>query len=143
MTKKQLTEFLRTKWQIKIVGPAIYQPTYEDIADALIREGYVEVEDLQTTIDNLAKVLGMESATLPHFNVSNYDETIPENLREKFYEDYPLLKKVYDLALKTYKLDGYEVPADGGPAIPPANSPIEVDHSGAAHFKQAHPMGAH
>lgn len=47
MTKKQLTEFLRTKWQIKIVGPAIYQPTYEDIADALIKEGFVKVDEPQ------------------------------------------------------------------------------------------------
>lgn len=77
-------------------------------------------EDLQTTIDNLGKLLGMESATLPHFNVSTYDENIPERLREKFYADYPLLKKVYDLALNTYKLGGYEFPSDGGPAIAPA-----------------------
>ena len=81
-------------------------------------------EDLQTTIDNLGKVLGKESATLPHVNVSTYDENIPEQLREKFYADYPLLKKVYDLAVRTYKLDGYEFPADGGPAIPPVSTPL-------------------
>jgi len=100
-------------------------------------------EDLQTTIDNLAKVLGKESATLPHFNVSKYDENIPEHLREKFYEDYPLLKKVYDLALNTYKLEGYEIPADGSPAIPPLNISSQAEHNGAAQMGQAHRVDAH
>ncbi|MGB1931218.1 MAG: hypothetical protein ACPHO8_18070, partial [Mariniblastus sp.] len=76
-------------------------------------------EDLQTTIDNLGRVLGKASASLPHVNVSTYDEPIPERLREGFYADYPLLKKVYDLAVDTYRLDGYRFPGEGIPAIPP------------------------
>ncbi len=76
-------------------------------------------EDLQTTIDHLAKVLGMESAALPHVNISTYDENIPEHMRERFYADYPLLKRIYDLAKNTYRLDGYHFPADGKPAISP------------------------
>lgn len=76
-------------------------------------------EDLQTSIDNLAKLLGKPSTTLPHFNVSTYDEKIPSHLRERFYRDYPLLKKVYDLAVETYRLDGYTFPSGGGPAIAP------------------------
>ncbi|NKB41221.1 MAG: hypothetical protein GKR86_09285, partial [Ilumatobacter sp.] len=67
-------------------------------------------EDLQTTIDNLGRVLGKASASLPHVNVSTYDEPIPERLREGFYADYPLLKKVYDLAVDTYRLEGYRFP---------------------------------
>lgn len=59
-------------------------------------------EDLQTSIDNLATILGKESMALPFINVSKYDEQVPGNLREAFYEDYPLLKKIYDLALRTY-----------------------------------------
>ena len=76
-------------------------------------------EDLQTTIDNLGRVLGKASASLPHVNVSTYDEPIPERLREGFYADYPLLKKVYDLAVDTYRLEGYSFPGEGMPAIPP------------------------
>lgn len=59
-------------------------------------------EDLQVSIDNLARILGKRSMTLARINVSTYDEQIPGHLREKFYYDYPLLKKVYDLALETY-----------------------------------------
>jgi hypothetical protein len=65
---------------------------------------------------------------LPHFNVSTYDENIPEHLREQFYLDYPLLKKVYDLALSTYKLEGYEFPEDGSPAIPPGSNSAATSH---------------
>ncbi len=79
-------------------------------------------EDLQTSIDNLAKLLGKDSTTLPHVNVSTYDENIPTHLRDRFYGDYPLLKEIYDLALQTYRLDGYEFPADGSPAIAPQES---------------------
>ena len=60
-------------------------------------------EDLQTTIDNLGKILGKESAVLPHINVSKYDEMVPEHLRKKFYHDYPLLKRIYDFALENYQ----------------------------------------
>lgn len=60
-------------------------------------------EDLQTTIDNLGKVLGKKSAHLPHINVSQYDEPVPEHLRAKFYHDYPLLKRVYDFAVANYQ----------------------------------------
>jgi hypothetical protein len=90
-------------------------------------------EDLQTSIDNLARLLGKPSTILPHFNVSNYDEKIPNQLREKFYEDYPLLKKVYDLAVGTYQLEGYEFPENELP-VPPARAsvltgPKSVSHS--------------
>jgi hypothetical protein len=81
-------------------------------------------EDLQTTIDNLGRVLGKASASLPHVNVSTYDEPIPERLREGFYADYPLLKKVYDLAVDTYRLEGYSFPGEGSPAIPPGRSEV-------------------
>ena len=84
-------------------------------------------EDLQTSIDKLAKIVGKPSTKLPHFNVSTYDEKIPHHLREKFYEDYPLLKRVYDLAVRTYKLDGYQFPAGGGPAIAPESNLLEMN----------------
>ena len=79
---------------------------------------------MQTTIDNLGRVLGKASASLPHVNVSTYDEPIPERLRERFYADYPLLKKVYDLAVDTYRLEGYRFPGEGMPAIPPGGTGV-------------------
>ena len=95
-------------------------------------------EDLQTTIDNLGKVLGKPSAKLPHFNVSTYDENIPEHLREQFYEDYPLLKKVYDFGVANYQLEGYEFPADGSPAIPPKMIKLKPHRSVVGNRRSTH-----
>lgn len=60
-------------------------------------------EDLQTSINQLAKVLGKPSGELPKFNVSTYDEAVPESLRKQFYHDYPLLERIYQFALDHYK----------------------------------------
>ena len=71
-----------------------------------LRERFVYIgifEDLQTTLDNLAKIFGQTYVDLPRINVSRYDEPVPEHLREKFYHDYPLLKRVYDFALENYR----------------------------------------
>jgi hypothetical protein len=71
-----------------------------------LREKFVYIgvfEDLQTTIDHLGKIFDKETAELPLVNVSEYDETVPEHLREKFYHDYPLLKRIYDFALENYQ----------------------------------------
>jgi len=60
-------------------------------------------EDLQTSIDNLGLVLGKPQTQLPKFNVSTYDESVPESLRKQFYHDYPLLDQVYQFALEQYR----------------------------------------
>ena len=61
-------------------------------------------EQLQTSIDNLAQILGKPNFQLPQLNVSKYDEPVPEKLRERFYHDYPLLKKIYDFAVDNYEM---------------------------------------
>jgi hypothetical protein len=76
-----------------------------------LRQRFVYIgvfEDLQTSINNLAKILGKPGWELPHMNVSRYDESVPEFLRERFYHDYPLLKRVYDFALANYRRDETE-----------------------------------
>ncbi|MBX3417184.1 MAG: sulfotransferase family 2 domain-containing protein [Pirellulaceae bacterium] len=60
-------------------------------------------EDMEQTLRNLAKILGKPERDLPHMNVSNYDEKVPESLRDQFYSDYPLLKKVYDFAAENHR----------------------------------------
>ena len=62
-------------------------------------------EDLQTSIDRLALALNQSTMTLPVSNASEYDETVPEDLREQFYFDYPLPKKIYDFAVENYLND--------------------------------------
>ncbi|MFN6111040.1 MAG: hypothetical protein ACK493_11760 [Planctomycetota bacterium] len=61
------------------------------------------IEDLQTSVANLGTILGKPYFELPQLNVSTYDEKIPTYLREQFYDDYPLLKRVYDFALQNYR----------------------------------------
>ncbi|MEZ6096482.1 MAG: sulfotransferase family 2 domain-containing protein [Pirellulaceae bacterium] len=70
-------------------------------------------EDMQTSISNLAKIFGKPDCELPQLNVSNYDERVPEFLRDNFYADYPLLKKVYDYALATYRDASAAMPDSG------------------------------
>ena len=60
------------------------------------------LEDLLTSINNLGRVFGKESADLPRINVSRYDENVPEQLRDQFYNDYPLLKRIYDFAVENW-----------------------------------------
>lgn len=59
-------------------------------------------EELQTTVDRLADLLNQPRWQLPVMNVSQYDEPFPEHLREPFYRDYPLLKRVYDFAREQF-----------------------------------------
>lgn len=71
-----------------------------------IREKFVYVgvfEDLPTSIANLGKVLDKPMWEMPHMNESNYDEPVPGHLRERFYRDYPLLDRIYRLALDNYR----------------------------------------
>ncbi len=60
-------------------------------------------EDLRVSINHLANILGKPCGAIPKFNVSTYDEPVPEHLRQKFYNDYPLLKVIYDYAKRTYR----------------------------------------
>ncbi len=71
-----------------------------------LRERFIYIglfEDLQTTVDKLAIIFGKETMELPRFNVSEYDEPIPEHLRGRFYQDYPLLKRIHDFAVANYR----------------------------------------
>ena len=54
-------------------------------------------------IRDRGKIFDMPKCDMPHMNESNYDEFVPESLREKFYSDYPLLKRIYDLAKDNYQ----------------------------------------
>lgn len=59
-------------------------------------------EDLQASMDQLALVLEKPSIVLPLSNASEYDENIPNDMRDQFYHDYPLPKKIYDFAVENY-----------------------------------------
>lgn len=73
------------------------------LADRFVYIGIVE--DMENSMLALAKRLGKDPIPVPQLNVSNYDEVVPEALRERFYRDYPLLKRVYDFAVLHYRPD--------------------------------------
>ncbi len=66
------------------------------------------IEDLQTSVANLGAILGKPYFELPQLNVSTYDEKVPTTLREQFYYDYPLLRRIYDFALQNYRRGGVD-----------------------------------
>ena len=74
--------------------------------EELLPERFVYIgilEDMPTSIKNLATVLDQPQSTLPRANVSTYDEAIPEHLRPAFYQQYPLLEKIYQFAVENYQ----------------------------------------
>lgn len=71
-----------------------------------IRRRFIYVglfEDMQTSIDVLAAIFGKSTMDMPVKNVSQYDEPVPEKLRERFYEDFPLLHKIYQFVKNRYR----------------------------------------
>lgn len=60
-------------------------------------------EDLTASIKTIAELLGQKPFEIPRLHASIYDEPVPESLRETFYRDYPLLKRIYDFAAAHYR----------------------------------------
>ncbi len=89
-------------WLFDHLPQDITLQNYEQVLNQ--RFVYIGVfEDLPTSVAHLGQLLGKEMWDIPHMNESKYDEIIPEHLRDSFYYDYPLLKKVYDFAVSTYR----------------------------------------
>lgn len=66
-------------------------------------------EQMETSIERLSSILGVPNVQLPFFNESKYDEPVPGWLRDRFYNDYPLLRFVYEFALENYDRDDYVI----------------------------------
>ncbi len=60
-------------------------------------------EDLQTSVDIMAKHLDYPAVTIGHVNVSNRDEIVSEELKEEFKNRCKLEYAIYNYALKNYK----------------------------------------
>lgn len=61
------------------------------------------LEDIQVSVDCLAKKLGFPVTIITHENISERSIEITEQMREEFKERYPLEHAVYNYALSTYK----------------------------------------
>lgn len=74
--------------------------------EQMLRKRFVYIglfEEMQTSIDVLAAIFGKPTMDMPVKNVSRYDEPVPESLRQKFYDDYPLLLKIYQFVKKRFR----------------------------------------
>lgn len=60
------------------------------------------VENLQKSVDLLAKKLGFSSVAVQETNVSKWLEKIPDNSREEFITNNPLEMNIYDYAKKNF-----------------------------------------
>jgi hypothetical protein len=58
------------------------------------------MDDLQRSVDHIAKVLGFYTVPVSHTNISNWDEDIPAGAREEFARNNPLEMAVYHYALE-------------------------------------------
>lgn len=65
-------------------------------------------EQMETSIDHLAFVLGQKRQILPRHNVSRYDEQVPEHRRSEIHERYPIMKRLYDHAQRTFEVPSFE-----------------------------------
>jgi hypothetical protein len=110
--------------------------------DERLAERFVYIgiqEDLPGSVRQLARILGKPEVELPRFNESDYDEPVPDWLRERFYEDYPLLKKVHDFAAKNYNRQDFVYSGKGtspggsgemrAHRPPPASPPLSTTES--------------
>ena len=79
--------------------------TLENI-DRYVEDRFVYIgifEDMNTSIEQLRKILGKPPVSMPVWNKSSYDEPVPEELRRWFYHNHPLLKRLYTIAQATYR----------------------------------------
>ena len=65
-------------------------------------------ENLQESIDHLAFVLGKRRQILDRKNQANYDEELPESLRELIYERYPRARRFHEVSQSTYRVPGFD-----------------------------------
>ena len=77
----------------------------------VLREKFVYIgitEDLDTSINQLAKRLGFPPVTIDHLNKSERNEELPAHVAEKFIADNKLVYQIYYYAKSQYNKDASE-----------------------------------
>lgn len=79
--------------------------TPDDYREILDRDFvYIGIlEDMQTSINTLARKLGFPSAEAGYENISERREDVPKELREEFRSNHELEYAIYEFALQNYK----------------------------------------
>ena len=82
-----------------------YEMTMDNYRDVL-EESFVYVgivEDLHTSVNMLANKLGFMQIEVERVNVSNRNEEVPEDMKERFVNNNHLAYAIYNYALERYK----------------------------------------
>jgi sulfotransferase famil protein len=82
-----------------------YEVTLDNYAEMFDKHFvYVGItEDLQTSVDMLARRLGFSSVVVGRLNTSVHDEEVTAKLREEFIKSHPLEYAIYEYAVSHYK----------------------------------------
>jgi hypothetical protein len=62
-------------------------------------------ENLETSVNHMARCLGYPSVTVGHLNKSVRDEELPPHLEEKFFQDNKLEYQIYNYVKSIYDID--------------------------------------
>jgi hypothetical protein len=92
----------RRAWSRHFMGFELTLDNYKEILEKYFV--YIGItEDLQTSVNVLAKKLGFDPVTLRYVNVSNHDEEVPPGMREEWMKNHPLEYALYEYALTHYR----------------------------------------
>lgn len=99
-----LADFLENSkysYVLNFLPPEINEDNYERV----LRQNFLYIgltEELQKSVDELARVLGFPTAEVPHKNTSEWSEDIPAGAREQFRTDNPLVFAIYDFVKRNW-----------------------------------------
>lgn len=102
--KKNINEHIRDKKPFMLLHMP-YEMTLENYKEILDKYFiYIGiVDDLQTSVNVLARKLGFPPVEIEHSNISERDEEVLKEVREEYKNKYPLEYAIYNYALEHYK----------------------------------------
>jgi hypothetical protein len=104
--KWSLLEYLTNRkksFLLSFFPPEISLENYRQV----INENFIYigiVDDMQKSINTLAKKIGFPALSIPHENKSLWDEQVPDEIRQEFIRNNPLEIAIYEYALSHYSL---------------------------------------
>ena len=102
---KDISDFFKKRPKSHILDYMPYEMTMDNYRDVL-EESFVYVgivEDLHTSVNILANKLGFMQIEVERVNVSNRNEEVPEDMKERFVNNNHLAYAIYNYALERYK----------------------------------------
>lgn len=104
--KWTLLEYLKNRkksFLLSFFPPGISLENYRQ----LINENFIYigiVDDMEKSVNTLAKKLGFPALSVSHENKSSWDEYVPDEIRQEFIRSNPLEIAIYEYALSHYSL---------------------------------------